>query len=298
MREIRVASLACNETGGIESSLERAAAMVEEACLDPMDLLCFPEIFPWSQLGKEKIGLAEPLDGRVGSVMAGLAARHGVHILTPMLERSGNRVYNTMAWFDRRGNLLGVYRKTYPTDYEMADGISPGPADFDVFHTEFGPIGCCICFDLNFRDVIERIAAQQAKLVIFPAMFRGVFLMQAWAKLYRMYFLSVIDDPSAALVDALGRVSIEPWGHGPILSATLNLDYAVLHCDYNAKKFPAIKAAYGPLVEIEYLQIESAAMLSSRHPTLSALQIAQEFNLELEEDYYRRCAALRVSNLP
>ena len=121
--------------------------------------------------------------------------------------------------------------------------------------------------------------------------------MQTWAKLYRMYFVSALDCPCSSVVNPLGQVVIRPWDHGPILCASLNLDYVVIHCDYNAKKFPAIKSAYGALVDIEYIAIESAATVVSRHPERTAEQIVAEFSLEREEDYYKRSAEIRRSKL-
>lgn len=255
------------------------------ACCDHADLICFPELFAWTGLDAEqKRKAAEPVGGKVCSFMAKLASEYSVNILTPILERENDRIYNSMAWLDRKGKVLGIYRKVFPTDYEMAEGIYPGALDFKVFNTELGPIGCCICFDLNFREVIERLAAQHSRLVICPTMFDGLTLMRAWAKLYRMYFVSVAAASYAAVVDPLGTVLVEPWSYGPILSASLNLDYVVLHTDYNKDKFLPLKKAYGSAVEIKRLDTASAALLMSCHSSKTAEEIASEFDLELEEE--------------
>jgi predicted amidohydrolase len=202
-----------------------------------------------------------------------------------------------MVWFDREGSVLGIYRKTFPTDYEMRDDITPGPLDFDVFHTEFGPIGCAICFDLCYREVIERISSQEAKLVFFPSMFQGLDLMQAWAKLYRLYFVSCAGEPYSAVVNPIGHPVIKPWDHSSIMTLNINLDYVVIHGDYNRDKFSAVKAKYGPAIDINYIYIESAAMLSSRLPDVTAMDIVTEFDLELEKDYYTRSSKMRMDML-
>jgi beta-ureidopropionase len=293
MNEIRIASLECLGDGGVGAALRRAQDMIVEACFDRPDLICLPELFAWTSLtGDQKIKSAEPVNGPFCTTFAGMAAEQGVNILTPLLEKEGNRVYNSLVWLDRKGRVTGVYRKAFPTDYEMAEGIDPGPLDFEVFQTEFGPIGACICFDINFKDVIERLASQQVKLVIFPTMFQGLALMQAWAKLYRMYFVSAAAYPYAAVVDPLGRVLAAPWNHDPILQTTLNLDYVVLHRDRNRDLFPAVKATYGSSVTVDQVYIESCALLASRHSAKSARELVEEFNLELEESYYQRSAEL------
>lgn len=294
---VRISTLACVGDGGVEASLKRAAAMMAEAVYDEADLICLPEIFAWTSLsGEPKRRAAEPINGRFSRAMGRLAARHRTNILAPLLERDGARIYNAMVWYGRSGRVLGKYRKAFPTDYEMEEGITPGPLEFDVFQTEFGPVGCCICFDLNFRENIERIASQQVRLVIFPSMFQGLSLMRAWAKLYRMYFVSAAAYPYAAVVNPLGEPLAEPWRHGPILTMSLNLDYVVLHTDRNMAKFPAIKKAYGTAIAIRNDDIESCALLASCHPRKSAEDLVAEFGLEPESEYYRRSATLAERN--
>jgi beta-ureidopropionase len=292
MNLVRIASLDCGGAGP-DAAIAQAAGMVEEACRQRTDIVVMPELFAYAGLtAPEKLAAAESIGGKVSSAWAAMAAESKVNILAPLLERVGDKVYNTMVWFDRSGKHLGTYRKAFPTDYEMRDGITPGPLDFDVFHTEAGPIGCCICFDLNFEPVIQRLAAQGAKLVFFPAMFQGLPLLQAWAKLYRMYFVSAVGMASAA-VDALGQVMVAPWFHDRILRVEINLDYLVLHNDYNRQKYPEVLRQWGDAVEITPIYMESCAILASRHPEASAAQIAADCGLELEAEYYARSAALR-----
>ena len=297
MKKIRISTLACVGDGGVGASLKRAAAMIAEAVYDKADLICLPEIFAWGTLsGDLKRHAAEPINGRFSRAMGRLAARHHTNILSPLLERDGSRIYNSMVWYGRSGQILGKYRKAFPTDYEMAEGITPGPLEFDVFQTEFGAVGCCICFDINFVENIERIASQKARLVIFPSMFKGLSLMCAWAKLYRMYFVSADAYPYAAVVNPLGKTLSEPCRYNTILTMNLNLDYMVLHTDRNKEKFSDIKKAYGTDIEIRSNNIESCALLTSHHPRKSAEDIAAEFGLERESDYYLRSKTLADRN--
>lgn len=289
MNEIRIAAVTCTGDGGVEASLSRATDLVREACCSKTDLICFPELFAWCCLSPERMAeAAEPTDGPFCQAMGALAAEHNVNILTPLVEDADGRVYNTMLWLGRDGRAAGTYRKVYPTVYELERGFWPGPLKFDVFDTEFGPIGCCICFDLNFAEVVQRIAERKAHLIVFPTMFDGSMLMQSWAKLRQMYFLSVASAPYGCLVDPLGKVVIEPWKHAPTMTAQVNLDYVVLHTDENRDKFINVKRKYGEQVHIDSRDIEGSALLSSLHPEHSAEDIAAECGLELAADYYAR----------
>ena len=57
---------------------------------------------------------AEPIDGPTATACAGLAARHGVHLVAPLVLREGAALFNAMACFDPRGGLAFVYRKRHP----------------------------------------------------------------------------------------------------------------------------------------------------------------------------------------
>jgi len=298
MNELKIVSLACSGEGGVAKSARNAVSLVDQVCSEYPDLVCLPEIFAWTGISPgEWFASSEKIGGTVSGLMAGAAARHRINILCPVIERSGSRIYNSLVWFDRQGKNLGVYRKTFPTDYEMADGISPGPLDFSVFQTEFGPVGACVCFDLNFRPVIERIVRQKARLVIFPAMFEGLSLMRAWAKLCRMYFVSVSGELYASAVDPLGRVLNAPFDHGTIMITSVNLDFAVLSTDYNKAKFPAVRKKYGAKVRIHSQDMVGSAILFSRHPEKTAAEMVAESGLETEADYFRRSAGIRERRL-
>ncbi len=293
MNLVRIASLDCSGGCGLDESIEQARCMVAEACLAYTDIVVMPELFAYGGLSlEEKLASAEPIGGKLSTTWADIAKAHEVNVLAPLLERVGDKVFNTMVWFDRSGKHVGTYRKTFPTDYEMRDGITPGPLDFDVFHTEFGPIGCVICFDLNFEPVIKRIADQGAKLAFFPAMFQGEPLMKAWSKLYRMYFVSAVGMSSTA-IDPLGQTMIAPWFHDRIMRVEINLDFLILHNDYNRQKYPEVQKKWGNSVQITPIYMESCAIIASKSPEVTAAQIVADCGLELEADYYTRSAKLR-----
>ncbi|HJT76932.1 MAG TPA: hypothetical protein VJ739_06985, partial [Gemmataceae bacterium] len=71
----------------------------------------------------------------------------------------------------------------------------------------------------------------------------------------------------------------------------------VFHLDYNQEKFPALRAKYGPDVEIEIYQPEGYFLLTSRRPGLTVEQVAEEIRLETLRDYLARSARMRDDHL-
>ena len=290
MNEVRIAGISCDGTGGVDVSCRRALGLIDEACGQPLDIICLPELFAWMELEtSDKAKVAEPIDGPFATAMSQAAARHKVHLLAPLVEQADDgHVYNTQVWFDRNGQVLGRYRKVFVTYYEMDGGFHPGQLDFDVFQTEFGPIGCCICFDLNFPELQRRLGEQRPRLTFFPTMFQGTTLLQTWALQNQMYYLSVACVRYGMLVDPRGKIVIEPWNHHPTMISKINLDYAVLFSDINRDKWSSVKSRYGDKVRWDDHYMDGTILFESRHPELSALDMVRACDLELRQELFER----------
>jgi len=79
--------------------------------------------------------------------------------------------------------------------------------------------------------------------------------------------------------------------------AEVNLDREVFHLDTNQNRFPAIRAKYGPDVEIEVYQPEAYFLLASRKEGLTVEDVASEFKLETLRDYLARSVRQREEHL-
>ena len=71
------------------------------------------------------------------------------------------------------------------------------------------------------------------ELVLFPSMFRGRLILRTWAYLYGFYMASATPKEGSMIVDPLGRMLARSWDYQPIICRTINLDFAVLHLNYN-----------------------------------------------------------------
>jgi predicted amidohydrolase len=302
-RNVRVASISFGGGDGpIEGRYERARAgaveLLEQAAVDRPDIACLPETFTGLGCGHaDWFASAEPVPGPTTEAVGAVAKRHGMWVVCPVVERRGDHTYNAAVLLDRRGEVAGIYHKIHPTISEIQQGITPG-TEAAVFETDLGRIGCAICFDLNFRDVIEGLAAGDAELIFFPSMYRGGLQLSIWAHDYGVHIVSATPGEGSAIVDPLGRVLVQSSGYQKILSRVLNLDRRLLHIDENYKKWPAIKAKYGAGVEIDVATPEAVFALISHLPDVTADDIVRDFELELRDDYFRRANMVREESLP
>jgi predicted amidohydrolase len=141
-------------------NLGHALLLLEKCQGEKLDVICLPEYFPYH--GEEELAAA--------------AERCNAHIIAGLVEREGDRLYNTAALFDRSGHLLGRQRKRNVGAMERNQlGISPGDGVFRAFPTDFGKIGMPVCIDYwGQPEAAKQVTDQGADIIfnigIFPVL--------------------------------------------------------------------------------------------------------------------------------
>ncbi len=303
-RHVRVSSISFKgagrskfKRGAVRNNIDAIIELLRTAAMDEPDIICLPENAPAIGLScKDSVTVAEEIPGPISRSISSVAKEYGIYVICPMLEKKDGRVYNSAVLIDRRGDYAGSYHKIHPTIDEIKCGISPG-TEQSVFRADFGTLGFAICFDLNFRDVIEGLAERGAKLVFFPSMYPGGLQLRMWALEFGVYVVSAYAGDGSMIVNPLGKVLATSDSYSPIISKTLNLDYEVLHLDYNNKKFNSIKKEYGPKVELEVTRPEAVFMLVSNSKDINADDVVRKFQLETRVEYFKRALKTREEAL-
>ncbi|HOT37146.1 MAG TPA: carbon-nitrogen hydrolase family protein [Candidatus Latescibacteria bacterium] len=276
-------------------AVEAVSARIDEAAYDKPDIIVLPETFTalGGDGGKDWFASAEPIPGPTTDALAAKAKQYNTHIVCPILEVRDGKRYNAAALIDRTGSIVGVYHKMHPTNPELEGGIVPGTTA-PAWDTDIGRVGCAICFDLNFRDVADSLAAHRAELVCFCSMYRGGLSTQIWAFEYGFWFISATPAENSVIRNPLGQLVVQSFAYSPTIVAEANLDCVVCHIDCNQEKIPALKKKYGPLAEIHSISPEAVFLLTSRHPTVSARDMVEEFKFETRTEYWKRSHANRA----
>lgn len=272
--------------------LERAEQLASRAARMGADIVAFPEIYPHLGVPSERWPeVAEDLPGVTTSHMAAVARRNRTYIIWPLVEKRAGKLYNASVLLDRQGQVAGVYHKMFPTIGEIDSGIVPG-TETPVFETDFGRIGLAICFDLNFRPIIEGLARGGAEVIFFSSMYRGGLQLRAWALELGRYFVSAITGELGQIVDMGGAVLAEAT-YEAVCLARINLDRRLLHMDYNWNKMDAMLEKYGSDVSFQYYTREAVYTVASDREGLSVDDLIREFDLEEREDYFLRAHRAR-----
>ncbi len=116
---------------------------------------------------------AEPLDGPFVNFIMGHAKKSGATIIAGFLEKSGDKVFNTVIAVGPSG-LLGRYRKIHLYDAfgaRESDFISAGsPSDpVLVIPVKGWKLGIQTCYDIRFPEVSRRLVDAGADVLVVPS---------------------------------------------------------------------------------------------------------------------------------
>ena len=207
---MRVALCQTNCGDDVAANEEQVFRLLERAAADGADLAALPEVWPRQGSAKQVRETAEPVPGPRTELLAEVAARHRMWVHGgSVLERDGERIFNTSVLFDRSGELIATYRKIH-----LFDADPPGAVpsrESSVFsagdqvvtaETEFGRVGLSICYDLRFPELYRALAVQGATIMFVPAAFRFETGVDHWEPLLR----------ARAIEDQAFVVAAAQWG--------------------------------------------------------------------------------------
>jgi predicted amidohydrolase len=133
-------------------NLGHALLMLEKCRGQSLDVICFPEYFPFQ--GEDELAQA--------------ARQLDAYLVAGLVEAESGRLYNTATLFDRKGRLLGRQRKRNVGMLERQGlGITPGDGEFRSFTTDFGKVGIPVCIDFWGQPEAGKQLADQGAEIVF-----------------------------------------------------------------------------------------------------------------------------------
>jgi len=155
--------------GRPHENIFRASAAVAEAAEAGADVVLLPEAVDlgWTHPSAKRKARRVPRGDTYGH-FAALSRILGVYICTGLVERAGDRIYNSAVLIDPSGHLLLLHRKI--NELDIARNLYSTGDRLHVAHTPRGTIGLMICADAFApgQDISRTLALMGAKIILSP----------------------------------------------------------------------------------------------------------------------------------
>lgn len=170
--------------GNVDANLDTAFTLLEGLAGTGTDLAVLPEMFS-SGFENECIGLHALRTPEVLERMRNFAVEHSMALAGSLPEAAEDgRVFNTLYFIDRDGQVKGAYRKLHLFRLTMEhESFTPGDK-IVAADTSFGKVGLMVCYDLRFPELARRLFLDGVRLFIVSAQWPSSRVMH-WQALIR-----------------------------------------------------------------------------------------------------------------
>jgi predicted amidohydrolase len=157
------------EPGELEANLTRAEQRIREGAEQAADVVLLPECLDLGWTHPSARSKATPIpEGANCQRLVRAAIENRIFVCAGLVERGGDRLFNSAVYIDPKGELLLHHRKIHELDFAR-ELYSTGDR-LGVVETPFGTIGLMICAD-GFApgQVISRsLALMGAEIILSP----------------------------------------------------------------------------------------------------------------------------------
>jgi len=213
------------------ANLGRAEAFIHDAAGNGCRLVVLPECMDLGWTDPSARQLAQPIPGPHSERLSRSASQHGLYVVAGLVERTGDKLYNSAVLIDPRGKVLLVHRKI--NELEIAQDLYAIGDRLAVAQTELGTLAISICAD-NFPNSLvigHTLARMGAQLLLSPSAWAvnadhdnrvdpyGEIWRRAYRELGRLYDLPVIG------VSNVGWLIDGPWKGRKAIGCSLATDH-------------------------------------------------------------------------
>jgi predicted amidohydrolase len=224
-RLVRVATvkLTPRNTGSREASVQRFLDVIDHRVSEDADVILLSEGITVVGTGKSYADVAETIPGPTSRALGEMARKKKSYIAAGIYERDGIDIFNTAILVDRKGEVVGKYRKVYLPREEIEGGITPGN-DYPVFQTDFGKVGMMICWDIQYADPARGLALNGAELILTPIWGGNEALGKARAIENQVFIATAGYNYPSLIMDRDGDILAHAKDDGTVAMSTIDLN--------------------------------------------------------------------------
>ena len=215
------------EGGQPESNLTRAVTRIQEAADRGCKFVVLPECMDLGWTHPSARELAQPIPGAHFQTLSRAASTNEIYVVAGLVERDGERFFNSAILISPNGELLSLHRKI--NELSIAHDLYSIGDRLTVADTEFGKVAVNICAD-NFgsSQAISHVQARMgARLVLSPSAWAvdadhdnvkdpyGQLWRDSYTELSRLYDLTIVG------VSNVGWLDAGPWSGRKVIGCSL-----------------------------------------------------------------------------
>lgn len=155
----------------VDHNIRRTSDAIAKAAGQGAEIVVLPETVTtgWVLDPDAMASLAEEREGSGAALAAWreAARTHDIAVIGGYPESAGDRLYNSVAVIDRRGEIVGGYRKLHLFARE-GEMFSPGDLGLPLFDLDGLTVGVLVCYDLRFPEAMRLLALRGADLIAVP----------------------------------------------------------------------------------------------------------------------------------
>lgn len=152
------------------TNLNHARELIDKAAANKANVILLPEAMDLGWTDPSALNDAQSIaEGQTSQLLMSLAKKHKIYICSGLIEKYGEKVYNSAILIDPKGEIILTHRKINELDighpyYSLGDKLN-------VCQTEYGTFGLLICADANAQDhVLTRsLAYMGADVILSPS---------------------------------------------------------------------------------------------------------------------------------
>ncbi len=113
----------------LSSFIDAMAKMARQKYHSGLDVVALPEAAVTGMAEGSAKDVALPLKGAVIDMLGAAARRNPTYVVVPLFlaeDAAKTKLYNACALLDRRGKVVGIYRKVYPVGSDQANQLEGG----------------------------------------------------------------------------------------------------------------------------------------------------------------------------
>lgn len=158
------------EGGALDVNLQHAAERIGEAAKNGADIALLPEVMDLGWTHSSALELAFPVPGgKTYNALSEAAWKNNIYVCAGIVEKDGDKTYNSAVLIDNRGKLLIKHRKL--NELDIAHNLYAQGDRLNVCQTGFGTIGIHICADASAKDMTlsRSLGYMGADIILSPS---------------------------------------------------------------------------------------------------------------------------------